>query len=156
MCLTQIPRYRSFHPTLIGENVKVTGFDSSTHTHTHLYLYVHTLLPCCVVAFFILSQRTIRGDITASITPATTQPSPHSPHNQLPKTIVSMVTGRHSLGAPRYGLHEQHADENLPKAPASHSAGAQPEQAKTPLAGHRPGRATTCCTRIHDLWEGKC
>ncbi len=111
-----------------------------THIQTQLYVHTHILeiITCCVVAFFILAQQTIRGDITASITPATTQPSPHSPHNQLP-TIVSMVTGRQSPN-PRCRLHEQHTDENQPKAPASHSASAQPEQGRTPWAVHVPVR----------------
>lgn len=84
--------------SLIGENVH--GFDSRAHSHTHSYMYTHSgnhhLLCGCL---FILSQRTIRGDITASITPATTQPLPHSTHNQFPKIIVSMVTRHHSLGS---------------------------------------------------------
>ena len=68
-------------------------------------------------------------------------PSPHSPHTRRPpKTAVSTATRRHSLGAPRCRLPEQHADGNPPKAPASQSASAQPEPARTPQAARGPVR----------------
>ncbi len=45
-------------------------------------------------------------------------------------------------------LHEQHADENLPKAPASYSASAQPVQARTPRAVHGPVRYNMLYTKF--------
>lgn len=101
MRLTRMPVHGDFDressQRIIGENVKVDPFDSRRHTHNYKLTH-HRIITCWVLAFFMLAWWTIRGDITASITSATAQPSPHSQLNQLPTAIISMATGRRSVG----------------------------------------------------------
>lgn len=154
---TQIHRRSSL--SLIGENALVQGFDSQRHTQTQPYTHTHThsvkSLP-----FFILSQQIIRGDITTSITPATTQPSPHSLQLQLPKNHCFHGNWASLTQGPRCGLHEQHADENLPKAAASHSVLPELSQSRAGLLRQcmRPARynvlymeLTTCARQSFDI-----
>lgn len=144
--------------SLIGENVLVEGFDSHTHTHKRSHTHTHTLWNHCL--FFILSQQIIRGDITTSITPATTQPSPHSLQLQLPKNHCFHGNWASLTQGPRCGLHEQHADENLPKAAASHSVLPELSQSRAGLLRQcmRPARYnvlymefTTCARQSFDI-----
>lgn len=123
-------------PTIIGENVKVQGFDSWRHTQLH----VHTLWKSSPAVWLPFSSSHSEPLVETS------QPQSHLPPLSL--HLIHHITSSlkpvfpWQLGVTQSGalcrLPEQHVDENLPKASTSHSAAAQSEQVRTPQAVHGP------------------
>lgn len=110
------------------------------HTHIHTQLYVHWKSSPAFWLPFSSSPSEPLGE--------TSQLQSHLPPLS-PRLIHHITSSLKPLfpwqpgvthSGPRCRLHEQHADENLPKAPASYSASAQPEQARIPRAVHGPVR----------------
>lgn len=133
-------------PRLIGGNFKVEGFDSRKQTRTDNYMHTHTLeiFTCCESAFSSSSSEALGGaaqpqshlpplspsfiqHITSSLKPL----FPWQPGAALALSLcVSLCLSHNRL----FGLHEQHVDENLPKAQTSHAASTNLERAQTPQA----------------------